>query len=142
MPVGNWEFEVLGSDGTIRSENNGAGITLRTAVGPGRRSDLVPAPIAVPTRRTRPGWRGAEAAPRSGGGGRARDAQLRTPLHAAAAKGHVAALRALIAAGAALQVADADQKTPLEWAIGRGHTLAAQVLQEAVDAAGPKKEEL
>ena len=42
VPAGNWEFEVLGSEGAIRSENNGAGITLRTAAGPGRRPDLDP----------------------------------------------------------------------------------------------------
>lgn len=48
VPAGNWEFEVLGSEGVIRSENNGAGISLRKADGPGRRPDMVPAPIEVP----------------------------------------------------------------------------------------------
>ncbi len=52
VPAGNWEFEVFGSEGVIRSENNGAGITLRTAAGPGRRPDVVPAPIEVPEARS------------------------------------------------------------------------------------------
>ncbi len=52
VPAGNWEFEVLGSAGAIRSENNGAGITLRTAAGAGRRPDLAPAPFEVPEPRS------------------------------------------------------------------------------------------
>lgn len=52
VPAGNWEFEVLGTKGAIRAENNGAGVTLRTAAGAGRRPDLAPAPFEVPEPRS------------------------------------------------------------------------------------------
>lgn len=52
VPAGNWEFEVLGSAGAIRSENNGAGVTLRTAAGGGRRPAVAPAPFALPAPRS------------------------------------------------------------------------------------------
>ena len=52
VPAGNWEFEVVGSEGAIRSENYGAGVTLRTAAGAGRRPDLAPAPFEVPAPRS------------------------------------------------------------------------------------------
>lgn len=49
IPAGNWEFEVLGSDGVIRSENNGAGTSLRTAaVSEHSSPDLSPAPFELP----------------------------------------------------------------------------------------------
>lgn len=52
VPAGNWEFEVLGSAGAIRSHNNGAGATLRIPAGGGRRPDLEPAPFALPAPRS------------------------------------------------------------------------------------------
>ncbi len=56
VPAGNWEFEVWGTDGVIRSESNGAGTTLRTIPnlkGSQRRSDqIVPMPFELPVPRS------------------------------------------------------------------------------------------
>ena len=49
------------------------------------------------------------------------------------------------AAGAARQPTDGDGKTPLDWALrgsGKDHNSAVEALQEAIEAARRKKQEL
>ena len=48
VPVGEWEFEVLGTEGSIRSLNNGAGVTLRRTTGATRRSAWTEEPFPLP----------------------------------------------------------------------------------------------
>jgi ankyrin repeat protein len=58
------------------------------------------------------------------------DERGRTPLHYAAAHGHVEVCAALTEAGAGLNVADEDGETPLHSAIRRNQTAAAEFLLE------------
>ena len=48
VPAGGWEFEVLGTEGSIRSLNNGSGATLRRTVGAGRRPTWSEEPFRLP----------------------------------------------------------------------------------------------
>ena len=48
VPQGDWEFEVLGTEGSIRSLNNGDGVTLRRATGSARRSAWQEEAMALP----------------------------------------------------------------------------------------------
>ena len=48
VPAGEWEFEVLGTKGSIRSLNNGAGAALRRTAGAGRRPAWSEKPFALP----------------------------------------------------------------------------------------------
>ncbi len=48
VPAGGWEFEVLGTEGSIRSLNNGAGVTLRRTAGARRRPAWSEKPFALP----------------------------------------------------------------------------------------------
>ena len=51
VPAGNWEYEVLGSEGSVRSLNNGRGMISRRASGQPFTWDHMPVPDAVPS-----GW--------------------------------------------------------------------------------------
>lgn len=48
VPAGGWEFEVLGTEGGIRSLNNGAGVILRRTDGARRRPAWSEKPFALP----------------------------------------------------------------------------------------------
>ena len=54
-----------------------------------------------------------------------------TPLHDAAANGHTAKVKELVAAGASLEARDDKRLTPLHWAARNGHAAAATALAEA-----------
>ena len=68
-----------------------------------------------------------------------RDEHQACPLHEAAAKGHAAVLRQLLAAGAAVAAVDCEGKEALHWAASRGHVEAAKVLLKANAQVGWKK---
>ena len=61
VPAGNWEYEVLGSEGSVRSLNNGRGMIRRRASGPtlhlgpyaGTRRRPVPAGASTSSRTCR-----------------------------------------------------------------------------------------
>ena len=48
VPAGEWEFEVLGTEGSIRSVNNGTGVTLRPTTGAPRRPAWSEQPFPLP----------------------------------------------------------------------------------------------
>ena len=52
VPAGHWEFEVIGSEGTIRSLNNGAGASLRREGQEQRTWEMVPFDFVVPKSTT------------------------------------------------------------------------------------------
>jgi predicted dehydrogenase len=53
VPAGQWEFEVLGSEGTIRSTNNGVGADLRISQGDGvKRPQWAPVEFPMPDARS------------------------------------------------------------------------------------------
>jgi len=59
----------------------------------------------------------------------AKDAAGATPLHQAAANGHVEAVKALVALGADIDAQTEDGETPLEASVRFNHHAAAQVLK-------------
>ena len=58
-------------------------------------------------------------------------ANQKTPLHAAASRGHVKAVSALLAGGAGLARLDGKNRTPEQCALSNGHTACAALLSNA-----------
>jgi ankyrin repeat protein len=66
------------------------------------------------------------------------DSEGRTPLHMAAAIGHLQIANALLGSGAQTEPRDSKQNTPLHYAAGYGRTEMCQILLEAGADGGAK----
>lgn len=92
----------------------------------GSASQSLQPPSQQPHAITRSG-RHSASAQNSGGAA----ANQKTPLHAAASRGHVEAVSALLAGGAGLARLDGKNRTPEQCALSNGHTACAALLSDA-----------